>query len=110
MRTAASARQYGSKITPPIPDGTCRVITPGGTRGCETVGLQYHGVPSEKERSLLAKILFTATNGSSHILEDMYKQKHNKQKHILPSSNLSEGHANSVAFTARDIQQVPAAA
>ena len=40
----------------------------------------------------------------------MYKQKHNKQKHILPSSNLSEGHANSVAFTARDIQQVPAAA
>ena len=52
-------------------------------------------------------IFFTATNGSSRILKDMYKQKHIKQKHILPSRNLSEGHANSVAFTACDIQQVP---
>ena len=44
-------------------------------------------------------IFFTAANGSSRILEDMYKQKHIKQKHILPSWNLSEGHTNSVAFT-----------
>ena len=37
----------------------------------------------------------------------MHTQKHIKQKHILPSRNLSEGHANSVAFIAFDIQQVP---
>ena len=36
-----------------------------------------------------------------------HAQSHFKQKHILPSRNLSEGHENSVACTACDIQQVP---
>ena len=34
-------------------------------------------------------------------------QSHFKQKHILPSRNLSDGHENSAAFIACDIQQVP---
>ena len=34
-------------------------------------------------------------------------QSHFKQKHILPSRNLIDGHENSTAFIACDIQQVP---
>ena len=46
---------------------------------------------------------------SSHLLyhTQRHVQSHFKQKHILPSSNLSDGHENSVAFIACDIQQVP---
>ena len=73
-----------------------------------------HCTAEATAHSLLAKIFFTATNGSSHIASNhlmhhtqRHVQSHFKQKHILPSSNLSDGHENSVAFIACDIQQVP---